>query len=168
MSLDVSKSETLISKFLYKPCISSCIFLTLAVLQRWSRSDGDVHRHRQHAAANRRQEHSQCTRLPQTHTHPAQLPGPDWGEDICVNETCVLLLCSSAWDKGSDYVIQPSWLGLLNQQITTVSHSGDGLNPDSRRVPNHDTRLLMNLLIWAMCSIKFRQNMYFKKMFWKN
>lgn len=41
----------------------------------------------------------------------------------------------------------------------------DGLNPDSRRVPNHDTMFLMKLLIWAMC--KFRWNMYLKKMFWK-
>lgn len=85
---------------------------------------------------------------------------------------------TSEWDKGSDqtcillghYVIQPSWLGLLNQQITTVSRFTEE-EMDSTLIPEEYP--IMILCYWwnwwfeRCAGIKFRRNMYLKKMFWK-
>ena len=53
----------------------------LPLFQRWCGQDRNLHRHWQHAAADKRQKHSQRPGVPEAHQDSAQLPRPDWGEE---------------------------------------------------------------------------------------
>lgn len=48
--------------------------------QRWRGTDGDLHRHRQHAAADPGSGDGQRDGFPETRADSAELPGSDRGE----------------------------------------------------------------------------------------
>ena len=80
---------------------SRCARWGLPFFQRWCGPDRHLHRHWQHAAADKRQKHSQRPGVPEAYQDSAQLPRPDWGEGRLCGHVGSPCAGTKGWRSGS-------------------------------------------------------------------